>query len=113
MTYLKPKKADIVFIQESHFRAEEAMKLKFGWVGHVFHSKRNEVVILIHKSLNFTLIRQMKDKDGRICLQAKINGRDIVFCNIYAPMIECPKIFHEVNKIQRGNGGRYNFGRRF
>lgn len=35
MTYLKHNKADIAFIQESHFKAEQAMKLKFGWVGHV------------------------------------------------------------------------------
>ncbi len=51
MIYLKHNKADIAFIQESHFKSGEALKLKFGWVGHVFNSsfssKRNGVVILM------------------------------------------------------------------
>lgn len=103
MTYLKHNKADIALIQESHFKAEQAMKLKFGWVGHVFHSsfssKRNGVVILIHKNLNFSLVKQIKDNQGRmICLQANINGKNIVLCNIYAPTIADPNFFHYVNK---------------
>lgn len=62
-----------MFMQESHFKSEEAMKLKFGWVGHVFHSsfssKRNGVVMLVHKNMAFNLVKQVKDDEGRmICL---------------------------------------------
>lgn len=63
-----------------------------------FSSKRNGVVILIHKNLNFTLIKQVKDNQGRmICLQANINGKNIILCNIYAPTIGDPNFFHYVN----------------
>lgn len=50
MTYLKHNKVDIACIQESNFKSEEAMKIKFGRLEKVFHSlfssKQNAVVIL-------------------------------------------------------------------
>ena len=47
----------------------------------------------------FKLVRQVKDNEGRmICLQANINGKNIILCNIYAPTIGDPNFFHEVNK---------------
>lgn len=64
LTYLKSKNTDIAFIQESHFMGEEeAKKFKRDWVGTVFHSsyssKRNGVMILIHKNLSFILIKKI------------------------------------------------------
>lgn len=103
MTYLKHNKVDIAFIQETHFKGEEALKLKYGWVGHVFHSsfssKRNGVAILVNKNLNFIPTGQVKDDEGRmVCLQAMINGTTVVLCNIYAPNIGDPNFYYELNK---------------
>lgn len=103
MTYLKHHKVDIAFIQETHFKGEEALKLKYGWVGHVFHSsfssKRNGVVILVNKNLNFIPTGEVKDDEGRmVCVQATINGIAVVLCNIYAPNIGDPNFFYELNK---------------
>ena len=103
LTYLKHNNADIAFIQETHFVNEEAVKLKRGWVGHVFHSsfssKRNGVIILVNKNLNFILLKEVKDGEGRmVCAQALINGTTMTLCNIYAPNKGDPIFFNEVNK---------------
>lgn len=103
MTYLKHNKADIAFIQETHFVKEEADKLKRGWVGHIYHSsfssQRNGVIILVNKNLNFVLLKEVKDDEGRmICIQALVNGTKVTLCNIYAPNKCDPNFFHEVNK---------------
>lgn len=80
LMYLKHNKADIAFIQETHFRGEDAAKLKSGWVGPIFIaltlSKRNRVCILININLSFVLVRELKDKEGRmVCIEAVINGK--------------------------------------
>ena len=103
LTYLKHNKADIAFIQETHFVNEEAVKLKRAWVRHVFHSsfssKRNRVIILVNQNLNFILLKEVKDDEGRmVCVQALINGITMTLCNIYAPNKGDPNFFHEVNK---------------
>lgn len=63
------------------------MKFKTGWVGHVFHSSlssvRNCVIILVRRNINFSLIKQVKDAEGRmICVQAIIEGVKVTLCNI-------------------------------
>lgn len=104
LSYLKLQQTDIAFIQETHLKDDEAEKFKRDWVGQVFYSsfssKKNGVMILIHKMLNFSLIKELKDANGRIiCLEAIINGMELTLCNIYAPNKEEPSFFHEVNRI--------------
>lgn len=103
MTYLKHNKVDTAVIQETHSKGEEALKLKYGWVGQVFHSsfssKRNGVAILVDKNLNFILTGEIKDVEGRtVCQQAMINGTAVVICNIYTPNIGDLNFFHKLNK---------------
>lgn len=105
LTYLKSKDTDIAFIQETHFKKEdEAMKIKRDWVGNVFHnsvsSKSCGVAILVNKKLNFILLKELKDSDGRILdVKAKINGIKVILCNIYAPNKESPSFIHKVSKM--------------
>lgn len=105
LSYLKSHGTDVAYIQETHFENEnEALKLKRDWVGKVFHnsvsSKSRGVMILIHKRLNFVLLQQFKDEDGRLlCIQALINGVKVVLCNIYAPNRDDPDFIHKVNKM--------------
>lgn len=57
-------------------------------------------MILINKRLNFVLLQQFKDENGRyLCLQALINGVQVVLCNIYAPNRDEPNFIHKVNKM--------------
>ena len=56
---------------------DEEAKFKRDWVGQVYYSsfssKKNGVLILVHKRLNFSVLRELKDTDGRIiCLEAII-----------------------------------------
>lgn len=104
LLYLKHKQADIAFIQETHLEEDEAKKFKRDWVGHVYYSsfssKRNGVLILIHKRLNFSMLKEYKDGNGRIiCIEVNINGAEITLCNIYAPNKEDPSFFHGLNNI--------------
>lgn len=62
LTYLKLQQTDIAFIQETHLKDDEAKKFKRDWVGQVFYSsfssKKNGVIILVHKRLNFSLVKE-------------------------------------------------------
>lgn len=66
LTYLKHK-TDITFLPETHFVKEEA--LEQNWVGHIFRrsysTKRNGIIILVNGSLSFTLLKEVKDDEGR------------------------------------------------
>lgn len=110
-TYLKNNQADIVFIQESHMKGKEAEKFKAGWVGHIFHSsyssKRNGVIILIHKNISFVLLKQRNDSEGWIlCLEAIVEGTKMVLCNIYAPNKSDPPFFYELNHMLGNSEGQ-------
>ena len=69
LSFFKNNQADIVLIQEIHMQGLEVEKYKMGWVGHIFHSsfssKRNGVLILVHKYVS--LLKQTKDQWLREC----------------------------------------------
>ena len=60
----------MVFLQETHMKNLVTMKLKKSWVGHVLHSsfncKKTDVAILVHKKLQFVLLKEHKDEEGRV-----------------------------------------------
>lgn len=116
LNYLKCHNTDVAYIQETHFENEnEALKLKRDWVGKIFHnsvsSKSRGVMILINKRLNFVLLQQFKDENGRLlCLQALINGVKVVLCNVYAPNRDEPCFIHKINKMLGGLEGHTILG---
>ncbi len=102
--YLKHEQADLAFIQETHLKDDEAKKFQRDWVGQVYYSsfssKKNGVLILVHKRLNLSVVKEHKDVNGRIiCLESIRNGMQLTLCNIYAPSREEPSFFHKVNSI--------------
>ena len=104
LMYLKQKQTDIAFLQETHLAAGDTAKFRRDWVGQVFHSsftsKQNGVMILVNKNINLALIKELKDKWGRIiCIEVLINGVKLVLCNVYAPNKTEPTFFHEVHKM--------------
>lgn len=104
LLYLKSRQADVVLLQETHMKSSEAMKLRRGWVGHVFHSsfdsKKRGVAILVHKKLKFVLLKEHKDEEGRVvCIESIIDGKKINLCNIYAPNEDDPDFFHKINSL--------------
>lgn len=80
------------------------MKLRKGCVEHVFHSsfnsKKQGVAILVHKKLKFVLLKEHKDKEGRVvCIESVIIGKKMNLCNIYTPNEDDPVFFHKVNRL--------------
>lgn len=69
LMYLKQKKADIAFLQETHLDAAESKKLQRDWVGQIFYStfssSRRGVIILIRKTVAITVYDQKSDTEGR------------------------------------------------
>ena len=70
LRYLKLKKVDISFIQETHFKKAFTPQLKKSVYSHWFYSntplkRRKGVAILIHKNLNFVEKEKVVDEEGR------------------------------------------------
>ena len=57
----------------------------------------------MHKKLNFVLLKQHIDEDGRLlCVEAIVNGMKLNLCNIYARNVEDAHFFHKANKLLGG-----------
>ena len=81
LLYLKHKQADLACIQ-THLKDDEAKKFKRDGVGQVYYSsfssKKNGVLILVHKRLTLSMVKEFKDANGRIiCLETVINGTQL------------------------------------
>ena len=121
MGHLKTKKQDVVFLQETHCCPQESVKLCRDWVGHVSFSagssKSRGVAILINKSLQFRLRREVKDEEGRIIIiLAEIQGHALILANIYAHNVDQPNFFidlesklHNIGQYPIILGGDFNF----
>ncbi len=105
LSYLKQKKTDIAFIQETHLNEAESVKLKRDWVGQVYYStyssRKRGVIILIRRNINFQLIKQYVHREGRwVILDAVMEGQGMTLANLYAPNTSQPEFFHEVCNIK-------------
>lgn len=84
-------KADIIFIQETHFRTDAIPKLQNHYYPTAFHattptSKSKGVSILLAKNCPFQLAGTLADEEGRyLFLKGSLLGRKITLANIYAP----------------------------
>lgn len=104
LSHLKSQQTHIgFFLQETHLTDSEAAKLKRDWVGQIYHSSYTSKKQKVHKKLNFLIIKEQKDEQGRmICVEAKINGEKVNLCKIYAPNIGDPAFFHGINNLVGG-----------
>ena len=98
MTFIKLKKCDIVFIQESHLMLQEAKKLCKDWVGFAGascgSSNSRGVVTLISKHLQFKCLKESRDEEGRILLMlCQIQGNSVILANVYGPNVDDPAFF--------------------
>lgn len=107
LSNLKSQQTHIAFLQETYLTDSEAAKLKRDWVGQIYHSsytsKKHGVAIVVDKKLNFLIVKEQKDEQGRMILvEAKIDGKKVNLCNIYAPNIGDPIFFHGINNLIGG-----------
>ena len=84
------QKCDIVFLQETHFTQTLEPKLKQEFKGEVIFSNglsnARGVAIWIKSRLNFKIIDQYKDSEGRfILVNIEIDDNIYTLVNLYAP----------------------------
>ena len=90
LSFLKQQGVSIAFLQESHLEDKDNVKLKRGWVGHVFatsfSSYNRGVVILINKNLAFRSLSCITDTQGRyVIVKGVLSGKNITLMNLYCP----------------------------
>uniref|UniRef100_A0A3P8S8Y2 exodeoxyribonuclease III n=1 Tax=Amphiprion percula TaxID=161767 RepID=A0A3P8S8Y2_AMPPE len=112
LLYLKQKKVDICFLQETHLCNEESNKLQRDWVGGVFYSsassKQRGVAILTRKNLNIKVHKQYSNKDGRwVAIDVDLFGVRNSLINIYAPNTDSPEFFVDICNIAKQMGNLY------
>lgn len=88
--------AHIIFLQETHLKASDHLKLKRGWVGQTYHSsflgKSRGEAVLPHKSVPFVHSNVISDPNGRfIIVTGQIHNTHVVLVYVYAP--NCDEVF--------------------
>lgn len=114
-------KADIVFVQETHFRSDAIPKLRNPYYPTVYHAsnplhKSKGVSILIAKRCPFQITDTLVDQKGRyLFLKGSLFGKTITLANIYAPNIRQVPFFRTITDLltnfQEGTlvlGGDFN-----
>lgn len=91
LTKLKRDRAQVIFIQETHMSKEEHEKFKkLGYTNSFFSSCRNSrrrgVLTLISNAINFEVLEEDCDKDGRyVVVKGRIDNIMVSLINVYAP----------------------------
>lgn len=99
--HLKSLSADIIFLQETHIRANEQLRLRANWISQVyqatFSSKARGVAILFKKSIPFRSHSVISDPGGRyVIVSGCINNVPITCVNVYGPNIDDPTFFRKL-----------------
>uniref|UniRef100_A0A3P9DB37 exodeoxyribonuclease III n=1 Tax=Maylandia zebra TaxID=106582 RepID=A0A3P9DB37_9CICH len=103
LSFIKSKKCDIAFVQETHLLPQDSQTLCVGWVGYVGAasgtSKSRGVATLIGKHLQFKCIQKSKDDAGRMMLMlCEVQGKAVILANVYAPNVDDPSFFGQLEK---------------
>lgn len=93
--------AEIAFLQETHLRTKDVIKLKRGPIAQVYHSELNSkhrgAAILINKNVQFTLTKARGDRDGRfVIVQGRLYNIPVVLVSLYAPNWDNAQFFREL-----------------
>lgn len=94
-SHLRRLDTDIVFLQETHSRNIDQVRLSRSWFGDIFHSnfdsKARGVAILVNKRVLFSASKTIADKNGRFLIVAgTLYYNPVLLVNIYAPNFADP-----------------------
>ena len=89
-TWCRKRKADVIFLQETHSKEDSEKQWANEWGGKAFfsHGSPNScgVAILIRNNFNCVIQKSIVDPQGRfIILKAGIQDKVYILVNIYAP----------------------------
>lgn len=114
---LHAHRAQVAFIQETHFQTYKVQKLSDYRFPHVFHaaclsSKSKGVAILFSKNFPFQVDDSIFHSGGRfVILKGTGGGRKLTFVNIYCPNVGHVAFLHRVcNHLSQCTTGTFNFG---
>lgn len=90
MAHINSLGAEVMFLQETHLKNQDHIRLRKNWISHIFHSsfnyKSRGVAILIRKNTSFTLTNSVLDPNGRFAIiTGKLCNTLVVLVNVYAP----------------------------
>ena len=91
ISHLKQLKVDICFLQETHLKASEILRIKRPWMSHVFHSKFDArargAAIVISKNVTFEPTKSIEDPNGRfVAVSGRLFDIPVVLVSAYAPV---------------------------
>lgn len=103
--WLKKKKVDITFLQETYWTENLTSKIESNWDGEIIFSPGTEhskgTAILFKKGLQYQILNKHKTEDSRmILINIKIEEKIFTMINIYAPnnMSERKVFFNKIQK---------------
>ncbi len=112
---IKQMKSNRIFLQETHLTKSDISKVIKRWPGQVhsacFTSQSRGVMILIHKSVPFQLIKKYIDPSGRyIILNGTIVSLQINLICIYGPNNDDPAFYQNLFLSLSSYSGQYIIG---
>lgn len=98
LTHLHQLKVDIVFLQETHLKISDHLRLRTRWVGEVYHSKFQSksrgTALLISKHVPFISSHVDADPMGRyIIVTGKLCNTPVILASVYAPNLDDATFF--------------------
>ena len=89
-TWVRNRKADVIFLQETYSTSEVIDSWKYQWPGDMYYSHGSNhskgVLVLIRETLQFELKSVKKDNQGRfVIVEALVQECPVLLINIYAP----------------------------
>ena len=99
--YLHHLDAHIIYLQETHLKEIDSVRLKKSWVGKIYHSsfssKSRGVAILLHRDIPFVHVKTISDSAGRfIAVMGHIFDIKVTLANVYAPNWDDESFFRQV-----------------
>ena len=105
-TWCRKRKADVIFLQETHSKEDSEKQWANEWGGKAFfsHGSPNScgVAILISNNFNCVIQKSIVDPQGRfIILKAGIQDKVYILVNIYAPNKDkvSGKFYKNLNRV--------------
>lgn len=115
MLRLQQLQCKIVFLQETHLRSEDIIRVRRRWPGQVFSASHSShargVIILIHKSIPFQMSEVKYDTVGRyVIIKGTLLSETLNLINVYGPNTDNAAFFTNLFLTISSLQGHYIMG---
>lgn len=121
MSHIQGLRGEVVFLQETHLRTEEILRIKRGQFNQLYHSKFSDrargAAILIQRHIPFQLEKLVADSSGRfVIVSGQLCNTPVILASVYAPNWDDDKFISKfftsmpnIDTYQVIVGGDFNF----